>query len=112
MDWNWLDLDEMDLELRTAGVMRSPRCQIWDPSTGPPPWDSRYQVPARSIWYARPYWYVGQAEDVGKAQVTLPCGGCNVGTPWGGPMEGHHGGAPWRGPMEGVPGDGGRFDLK
>ena len=24
--------------------------------------------PSRSIWYTKPYWYVGQSEDVGKAQ--------------------------------------------
>jgi hypothetical protein len=30
-------------------------------------------VPSRSIWYAKPYWYVGQTEDVGKAQGWLCC---------------------------------------
>ena len=30
-------------------------------------------VPSRSIWYTKPYWYVGQAEDVGKAQGWLCC---------------------------------------
>jgi hypothetical protein len=30
-------------------------------------------TPTRSIWYTKPYWYVGQAEDVGKAQGWLCC---------------------------------------
>ena len=29
--------------------------------------------PSRSIWYTKPYWYVGQSEDVGKAQGWLCC---------------------------------------
>ena len=30
-------------------------------------------MPGRSIWYTKPYWYVGQSEDVGKAQGWLCC---------------------------------------
>jgi len=30
-------------------------------------------TPSRSIWYTKPYWYVGQSEDVGKAQGWLCC---------------------------------------
>jgi len=30
-------------------------------------------TPSRSIWYTKPYWYVGQTEDVGKAQGWLCC---------------------------------------
>ena len=29
--------------------------------------------PSRAIWYTKPYWYVGQGEDVGKAQGWLCC---------------------------------------
>lgn len=30
-------------------------------------------TPSRSIWYATPYWYLGQTEDVGKTQGWLCC---------------------------------------
>ena len=30
-------------------------------------------VPSRSIWYTKPYWYVGKTDDIGKAQGWLCC---------------------------------------
>lgn len=30
-------------------------------------------APTRCIWYTTPYWYLGQAEDVGKPQGWLCC---------------------------------------
>ena len=30
-------------------------------------------APNRAIWYTKPYWYLGQTEDIGKAQGWLCC---------------------------------------